>query len=648
MGKLLFNVVAYGFLLFTAVSLGLYHADIDIDVETIETQASKATGRNVTVDDEVDFSLFPRLGFNVQNLKIENPEGFSDPYFVEADSAVAGVKILPLLTGTIEISEFVLTRPKIRLERNAAGDANWELVSDGEAAESSDTSGADVARRVRDLRLGDVRLVDGTVSYRDASKNRNVELADVNITLSIPSLYEPSKATGSFVYNTEKVSVEASIDDFNKLRSGEPADVNLRADFLGADFTVDASAINGEAISYSGELSVIVPSVRNILAWWNNPISIENGFERLEVRGDMAGDTRTMNFENAVIKFDAIEGAGPLTANWGGDRTLLAGDLALEMLDLRPYTPAPPTTDGFPPWSREAINFGALKVVDMDFDVVTKKLLVRNLDVDNTAFDFTLRRGVLNAKLNRIALYGGTGTGELTLDISRSTPRIAGNFTLADMDARRFLNDATRLDRLEGVGDLSFNVTARGASQNDIISTLNGSGKYNVEDGSIIGFDFLKFAYQVGVFVTGQYQGSEDGVDRTAFTGFDADFRIRNGVVTTNNISLLSPLLRITGDGEVNLPPQTLDIRLNPRLVASLKGQGGDRDKQGIGIPVKLTGTFNEPKLRLDPGQAARQRAEEEARRRIDDILGGDEEDGESSSAKDALEGIFGRKKDEN
>ncbi len=281
-----------------------------------------------------------------------------------------------------------------------------------------------------------------------------------------------------------------------------------------------------------------------------------------------------------------------------------------------------------------------------DFDVTTKKLRVRNLDVDNTAFDFTLKRGVLKAKLNSIVLYEGTGTGDLTLDVSRSNPSIAGSFKLINMDARRFLRDATRLDRLEGIGDLTFNVTARGASQYDIIRSLSGTGDYNVEDGSIIGFDFLKFAYQIGVFVTGQYQGSEDGVDRTAFTGFDADFLIRDGVVTTDNIALLSPLLRLTGEGTIDLPPQEIDIRLNPRLVASLKGQGGDKDKQGIGIPVKLTGTFNETKLRLDPGQAARQRAEEEARRRLDDVLGGDKEDGDSESPVDAIEGILGRKKD--
>ncbi|NNL88588.1 MAG: AsmA family protein [Marinicaulis sp.] len=648
MGKFLFNVIAYGFMLFTAVSIGLYHADIDIDADTIENQMSKATGRNVTVNDEVDFSLFPRLGFNVRNLKVENPEGFSDPYFVEADAAVAAVKILPLLSGTVEISEFVLTRAVIRLERNASGEASWALESNDDEAKGTDGSGPNVTRRVRDLRLGDVRLVDGDVSYDDRVKDQRFELTDVNLAIVIPSLYQPSNATGSFVYNDEKVSVEVSVDTLAKLRSGDAAKAALTAGFLDAKLRVDVTAQNREALSYRGALSVDVPSVRNVLTWWNNPISIENGFERLEVSGAMVGDMRSMKFENAAIKFDAIEGAGPLTADWGNERTLLSGDLVLDMLDLRPYTPAPPETEGFPPWSRERINFEALKVVDMDFDVVTRKLLVRNLDVDDSAFDFTLRRGVLNATLNRIALYDGMGTGELTLDVSRSTPRISGRFNLANIDARRFLNDATRLDRLEGVGDLNFEIAARGASQNDMISTLNGSGAYNVEDGSIIGFDFLKFAYQIGVFVTGQYQGSEVGVDRTAFTGFGADFRIRNGVVTTDNIALLSPLLRITGEGEVNLPPQTIDIRLNPRLVASLKGQGGDRDKQGIGIPVKLTGTFNESKLRLDPGQAARQRAEDEARRRIDDMLGGDKEDVDSSSAKDAIEGIFGRKKEDN
>ncbi|MEO0612260.1 MAG: AsmA-like C-terminal region-containing protein, partial [Pseudomonadota bacterium] len=172
-----------------------------------------------------------------------------------------------------------------------------------------------------------------------------------------------------------------------------------------------------------------------------------------------------------------------------------------------------------------------------------------------------------------------------------------------------------------------------------------GDGAFTVRDGSLVGFDFLKFAYQIGIFVTGQYQRDYEGEDRTAFTAFESTFTVNRGVIATDDITMLSPLFRLTGEGTVSLPPQSQDIRLNPRLVASLRGQGGDRDRRGLGVPIRISGTFNDPKVGLDVGQAARKRVEDEARKRLDDSidLPGGEEGG--ASPTDALEGILGRRK---
>ena len=75
------------------------------------------------------------------------------------------------------------------------------------------------------------------------------------------------------------------------------------------------------------------------------------------------------------------------------------------------------------------------------------------------------------------------------------------------------------------------------------------------------------------------FQGKEDWIDGT---------------------SLVSPLLRVLMDGNVNLPKEVLDVRVEPKFVATLKGQGDEKQRSGLMVPVLITGTFASPKIRPD------------------------------------------------
>ena len=52
--------------------------------------------------------------------------------------------------------------------------------------------------------------------------------------------------------------------------------------------------------------------------------------------------------------------------------------------------------------------------------------------------------------------------------------------------------------------------------------------------------------------------------------------------------------------GTANLVNENLDFRIEPKVVATLKGQGDTTDRSGITVPILVTGTFNAPKFRPD------------------------------------------------
>lgn len=65
---------------------------------------------------------------------------------------------------------------------------------------------------------------------------------------------------------------------------------------------------------------------------------------------------------------------------------------------------------------------------------------------------------------------------------------------------------------------------------------------------------------------------------------------------------MAAPLLRLAGKGSANLLTEALDYQLSTALVNTSKGQGGKEkdDLAGVEIPLKISGTMQEPKYSLD------------------------------------------------
>jgi AsmA protein len=79
-----------------------------------------------------------------------------------------------------------------------------------------------------------------------------------------------------------------------------------------------------------------------------------------------------------------------------------------------------------------------------------------------------------------------------------------------------------------------------------------------------------------------------------------ARFQIQDGRAQTTNLRLFGPLVRVTGTGAIDLNTKTMQFKLDPKLVASLQGQGGAADPLGFGVPVNIEGSWNDPRIYPD------------------------------------------------
>ena len=113
-------------------------------------------------------------------------------------------------------------------------------------------------------------------------------------------------------------------------------------------------------------------------------------------------------------------------------------------------------------------------------------------------------------------------------------------------------------------------------------------------------------------------------------------------------------LLRLAGEGEVDIGRETLNYLLKASVVATTKGQGGQElaDLSGITVPVRLTGTFAKPAYSIDFSGVAADLAKRELQRQLERRLGGGTAPKEGTapsspsggrSLGDQLKGLLGR-----
>ncbi|MGH8750408.1 MAG: AsmA-like C-terminal region-containing protein, partial [Burkholderiales bacterium] len=127
----------------------------------------------------------------------------------------------------------------------------------------------------------------------------------------------------------------------------------------------------------------------------------------------------------------------------------------------------------------------------------------------------------------------------------------------------------------------------------------------------------------------GQQTQAADKSQQTDFSELKASFVIKNGVAHNDDLSMKSPLLRLSGNGDINVGEDSLNYLAKASIVASAKGQGGTdlSSLKGVTIPVRVSGPFKSPSYNLDFGGAVtevvKQKAEEAVKSKVQDKLKG-------------------------
>jgi AsmA protein len=141
-------------------------------------------------------------------------------------------------------------------------------------------------------------------------------------------------------------------------------------------------------------------------------------------------------------------------------------------------------------------------------------------------------------------------------------------------------------------------VHSSGTSQRAIMSNMAGTAFIVFQDGAIKGLNVAQMIRSLTASTLSGWQAGEEKA--TDLSQLSASFNIDKGQAQTTDLSLVGPLVKMTGAGTIDLGTKQIGFRVDPKLVMTTEGQGRVNDPVGLGIPVMISGPWGNPRIYPD------------------------------------------------
>ena len=251
----------------------------------------QATGRDLSIEGPVHIGILRGVSLEAHTVSLSNAPGAPDAAMLTLAKLDVGLKLIPLLSGDVEITRLILTSPVVHLNVDKSGAGNWTF----EPAPARPAPGSDPAKttknaeRLKQLHLGEVRIVDGTVTYADARTGKHQELTKLQASLKLASLDQPLDLSGSAVWRGQPVDLLLNVGKPQAAMEGAqtPVTLKLAAAPLKLDFQGDAAS--KPVLKANGAFAVSSPSLREAAAWAGSPLKAGGtGFGPMAIQGKLA------------------------------------------------------------------------------------------------------------------------------------------------------------------------------------------------------------------------------------------------------------------------------------------------------------------------------------------------------------------------
>ncbi|EMI4302210.1 AsmA family protein [Vibrio vulnificus] len=667
----------------------------------ITEQVAKQTGLELVIEGDIEWQFFPSIGFSLGKTELKNPQGFSQENLFKVESVGIDISVMPLLDKVLQIGDVRLDGAEFHLETRKDGQKNIDALTQQQKAQqetvqqevssepTTDASQQPGAAADWRMELAGITVSNAKLVNQDRQAGTSLELYDVNFSLSEFAFEQWTKAEFSAKgkNNQQQFSANGKLEfqlaqDFSSyaLRNielnsqfSDPAtkmdtiklvldtfefdkDNALTFEIKGQASGMELSANGSAQLHVDAAISTVMVKAFQLESQLNGkslPQSPMKVAMSSEVTFDVPSSHLSLVLNKLTANAIALDGKADVTlAEIPKVRfSLHSPEIDLdEFLGLTQPSQETASTNSsndknaHPEANNEVEpDLSALKTLDVIGQVSIDKFKANNAKLQNVITKFTVNRGIATLDRFDANLYQGSINASAKLDARRSPATYSVKKRIKGVQVQPLLVDVAQNDKLEGTGNIDVDVKGSSLTPSGIQKNLVGTVEINFADGAVNGINVAQMIRENYAKIKGKKLDATDGVQKTDFSSMTATLTLNKGKVTSNNMHMQSPLLRIRGKGEANNINQTVDFTVSTSIVGSLEGQGGkDIDElRDVTIPINISGSWADPKFKLVFDDVLKQKAQKEIDRGVEKLTDKIKDEKTKEAVDGLLKGLF-------
>ena len=652
----------------------------------IKEQVEAQTGRQLTIDGDIEWRFFPSIGFSIGKTALSNPEGFATPDLVKFDNAILDLNVRPLFQHEINIGLVTLDGASFSLHTLKNGSTNLDNLAPKKTSvenevpvskdsnvtvNANDTTSPSTNINDWKITLEGIALTNAEVLIQDDKAGSKTKLSDINLSLSQFSPGEWAHLAFDMKgdLGQQKISLAGKTDlniattlDAASLKQTEftasYSDAVNKFDDI--TFTIDQFSFGewanikliakGKAkelmVNSDSSFAVNVPKALDIIrikSFQSTNNITGKGLPNEDVTA-VIGFNSSFDLNKSLLKVEKLT-LSAVETDFNGKASVELKDIPRVRFSLRsPNIDVDALLATLPKSDVEKMadtgkasssnhstsaqvkeqepDLSALKTLDVAGTIIIDQFKANNAKMQNVESVFSVNRGVLTLSKFHSDLYSGAIDMTATLDARKSTPSYTVKQSIKGVKVAPLLIDVMGESLIEGTGNIALNVSGKSLKPTALKQNLKGKVSINFADGAVNGVNIPLLIRTTYAKIKGEKVNGSEEAEKTDFSALSADFYLSKGNATTKNIKMISPLLRIHGEGSAHYINETANMLIKTSIVGSLKGQGGKdiNDLKDVTIPIRITGPWAKPKYKLEFDDVMQQKAKKEIDRGIEKL----------------------------
>jgi len=613
--------------------------DLDQVKQRISAEVKKQTGRELVIAGDLELSFFPWVGIEIGQTRLGNPAGFQGD-FVSFEQAHASIRLIPLFSKQVEMSRLLLDGFTLNLVQRKDGFNNWDdLAAGGEGHEKKQTekqsepSGTTAAAGA--FMLDGIEIRNAGIVYDDRKAGTRVELTRFNLT-------------------TERIDLKRDIP-FQISFALNLTEPNIKGDYTldGVAFIDPDGPCRIRDIVFSADLQLANQPIEQVEASLNGNLNLDQEhkrltFDPLQLQVALTGDalpekptriklntvlnaemeSTTARLQPLQLEMPGSRMTGEATFARKGEEHRVDFSMAFDQIDLARFVPPAGQEEPVPepkeqPKSQQGqSDQQGLRNLVVNGDLTIGRLVQENLLITDIAMRLKMVNGVLRVNPFTAKLYGGLANQDILVDLRPAAPEVKVKALVKGFQIGDYLQASMEKDLLSGTADVKADINLTAADAESIKKSLNGTAAFNVRNGALKGVNIPDMIRRAKAALAGETIPPAS-LQQTDFTELSGTALIRDGVVNNDDLSMKSPLLRITGNGNADLPQERVNYLVTAKIVGTTKGQGGAdlQELAGLPIPIRIKGSLSEPDWKLDLAAAMKGKVEQQVKGVIDEAM---------------------------